>query len=208
MPSAPPMTRPITGAQRPTTSDMRAPWISRESSSRPSPSVPSQCAAENGARRCSISMSVGLGSGSTVAKIATANTKIIQIIAAQNSMPSRRLLRTRAATASSARSSSSVAMADPRIEHGGEHVDDEVHDDEAGGDQQHDALQDDQVAREDRADQQPADAGKGKNRLDDDGAANQPTDIDAGDRHQSQRRGFERMHEQDARRLQALGLGE
>src|SRR6267154_2018410 len=119
-------------------------------------------------------MSVGLGSGSTVAKIATANTKIIQIIAAQNSMPSRRLLRTRAATASSARSSSSVAMADPWIEHGVEHVDDEVHDDEAGGDQQHDALQNDQVAREDRADQQPADAGKGKNRLDDDGAAIQP----------------------------------
>ena len=40
--------------------------------------------------------------------------------------------------------SSSVAMTNPGIEHGVEHVDDEVHDHEAGGDQQHHALQDDE----------------------------------------------------------------
>ena len=45
-------------------------------------------------------------------------------------------------------------MADPGIEDGVEQIDDEVHDDEAGANQQHHALQDDEVAREDRADQQ------------------------------------------------------
>src|SRR5262245_61193007 len=102
-------------------------------------------------------MSVGLGNGSTVAKIATANTKVIQPIAAQNSMPSRRPFRAGWLTASSATSSSSVAMANPGIENGVEQIDDEVHDDEARANQQHHPLQDDQVAREDRADQQPAD---------------------------------------------------
>src|SRR6185312_9023936 len=174
MPSAPPMVRPITGAQRPTTSDIRAPWISRASSSRPSPSVPSQCSTENGARRSSMSMSVGLGSGSTGAKIATTNMKIIQPIASQNSVPSRLPLRAGWLTASSATSSSSVAMANPGVENGVEQVDDEVHDDEAGANQQHHPLQDDEVAREDRADQQAADARQGKNRLDDDSAADQP----------------------------------
>src|SRR5262245_38410123 len=162
---------------------MRAPYIRRETSSRPSPSVPSQCTAENGARRSSMSMAVGSGSGRTVAKIASAKTKIIQTIAAQNSMPSRLPLRAGRETASPARSSSSVAMADPGVENGVEQVDDEVHDDEARGNQQHHALQDDEVAREDRADQQPADAGKRKDGLDDQRAANQPADIDPGDRH-------------------------
>src|SRR2546426_5001551 len=158
----------------------------RDSSSRPRPSVPSQCSAENGARFSSMSMSVGLGSGSTGAKTATANMKIIQPIASQNSVPSRRPLRAGWATASPATSSSSVAMANPGIENCVEQVDDEVHDDEARTDQQHDTLQDDEVAREDRADQQPADARESKNRLDDDGAADQPADIDAGNRHQRQ----------------------
>src|SRR5882672_10949296 len=196
MPSAPPMTRPITGAQRPTTSDMRAPWISRESSSRPSPSVPSQCAAENAARRSSMSISVGLGSGRKSAKIATANTSTIQPIAAQNSGPSLRPRFSGRAWSSSSSVSSSVAMANPGVEDGIEQIDDEVHDDETGGDQKHHALQDDEVAGADRADQKPADSGQREHRLDNDGAPDQPADINAGDGHQRQRRRLQRMHEQ------------
>src|SRR5215831_13044049 len=109
---------------------MRAPNIRRETSSRPSPSVPSQCTTENGMRRSSMSMAVGSGIGSTVAKIATAKTKIIQPIAAQNRTPRRLPFFAGAETASSARSSSSVAMTDHRIENGVEQIDDEVHDDE------------------------------------------------------------------------------
>src|SRR6516225_2383902 len=170
----------MTGAHSPTTSEMRAPETSRESSSRPSPSVPSQCSAENGARRASISMSVGLGSGNMSAKTAAANTNTTQPIAAQNNGPSRRPRCAGCAWTSSPRVSSSVAMANPGVEHCVERVDDEVHDDEACGDQQHHALQDDEVARADRADQQPADTRQRENRLDDDSAADQAADVDAG----------------------------
>src|SRR6266702_2541593 len=113
----------------------------RDSSSRPSRSVPSQWANENGARFSSMSMSVGLASGSTSANIATANTKIIQPIAIQNSGPSRRPRRIGASATSLSMLSSSVAMADPWIEDGVEHIDDEVHHHEACPHQQHYALQ-------------------------------------------------------------------
>src|SRR5882757_2132606 len=134
-----------------------------------------------------MSISVGLGSGSTSAKIATANTSIIHTIAIQNSGPSRRPFRTGASATDASMPRSSVAMADPWIEHGVEHVDDEVHQHESGTDQQHHALQDDEIAGRDRADQQPADARQREHRLDDDGAADQSSDIDAGDRDERQR---------------------
>ena len=79
---------------------------------------------------------------------------------------------------------------------------------EAHGDQQHHALQDDEIAGIDRADQKPADPRQRKDRFDDHRAADQSPDIDSGDRDQRQRRRFQRMHEQDARRLQSLGLGQ
>src|SRR4051794_21352673 len=187
MPSAPPMTRPISGAQSPTTSEMRAPWINRASSSRPSPSVPSQCSAETGARRSSMSISVGLGSGRMSARIATAKTRPIQPIAIQNKSPSRLGRRAGVAATSSWSASSSVAMANPRIENGVEQIDDEVHHHEAHGDHQHRSLQDDQIAGVDRTDQKPADSRQRKDRLDDQRAADQSADIDAGDRDQRQR---------------------
>src|SRR6476646_10322627 len=198
MPSAPPMVSPIIGAHSPTTSEIRAPYTSLESSSRPRPSVPSQCSTENGARRSSMSMSVGLGSGSTGARIATANIEIIQPIAIQNSSPNRRRRFAGCAVTPSSMVSSSVAMTNPGIEDGVEQIDDEVHDHEAGGNQQHHPLQDDEIARVDGTDQQPTDSRQGKNRFHDDSATDQSSDIDAGDRDQSERRGLQRMHEQDA----------
>ncbi len=47
--------------------------------------------------------------------------------------------------------------------------------------------------------------GQREHRFDDHGAADQPADIDAGHGDQRQRRRFQGMHQQDARRLQALG---
>src|SRR6266702_6276608 len=182
MPSAPPSVSPMIGAQIPTTSEIRAPWITRDSSSRPRPSVPSQWSNENGARFSSMSMSVGLGSGSTSADIATANAKIIQPIAIQNSRPSRRPRRAGACPTPSSMLSSSVAMTDPRIESGVEHIDDEVDQHEARTDQQHHALQDDEIAGVDRADQQPADTRQRKNRLHDQRPADQSSDTNSGDR--------------------------
>src|ERR1700722_19269371 len=169
----------------------------RANSSRPSPSVPSQCTAEMAARRSSMSMSVGLGSGNTGAKIATAKTNSIQPTAIQNNSPSLRFRRTGPATTSSMTVSSSVAMTNPGIEDGIEHVDDEIHQHVAGSHAQHDTLQDDEVAGIDRTQQQSADARQRKDRLDDDGAAHQAADIDAGDGDERQRRRFQRMHQQD-----------
>src|SRR6202171_1625709 len=96
-------------------------------------------------------MSVGL-KGNRTETAAAAKTKIIQAIAAQNSGPNRRVRGTGLTAISSSMLSSSLAMTDPGIEDGVEHVDDEVHQHEACGDQQYHALQDDQVARVDRAD--------------------------------------------------------
>src|SRR5258708_1797356 len=146
---------PITGAPRPTVSDIRAPWISRANSSRPRPSVPSQCRTDIGARRSSMSMSVGLGSGNRFANAAAEKTKIIQTTAAQKSGPSRRVRLTGLTATSSLMESSSVAMTDPRIEGGIEQIDDEIHQHETRADQQYHALQDDQRAGVDRADQKP-----------------------------------------------------
>src|SRR5205823_7763304 len=106
------------------------------------PSVPRQCRAEAGARRSSMSMSVGLGNGNTPIRPAAANTRMIHAIAAQNSGPSRRVRLTELTATSSSMLSSSVAITDPGVEDGVEHVDNEVHDHEACGDQQHRALQD------------------------------------------------------------------
>src|SRR5450432_3194504 len=99
-----------------------------------------------------MSISVGLEIGSAPASAAASPISTIQPTAARNSAPTRRRLRTGETSAVSP-SISSTAMTDPRIEHGIEHVDDEVHDHEAGRDEQHDALQDDEVAGIDRAHQ-------------------------------------------------------
>src|SRR5690348_1124618 len=154
-----------------------------------------------------MSMSVGDGSGSRSANSATAKTSSIQPAAAQNTGPSRRPRRAGAAAPLSSRLRSSVAMADPRIKNSVEHVDNKIHDDEARGDQQHHALHDDEIAGVDRADNQPADPRQRKNRLHDQGTADQTADIDAGDRDERERGRLQRMNEQDAPRRQALGPG-
>src|SRR4051794_27876228 len=161
---------------------------------------------ENGARRSSMSMSVGLGSGSTGARIATVNMKIIQPVAIQNSSPNRRPRFAGCAATPSSMVNSSVAMTNPGIEDGVEQIDDEVHDHEAGGDDQYHPLQDDEIAGIDRANQQPTDPRQREDRLHDNSTADQSPDIDAGYRDQSERRGLQRMYEQDARGFQSLGF--
>src|SRR5688572_32856715 len=136
-------------------------------------------------------MSVGLAIGSQSAKMAESPIRTIQATEPTNRAPTRRWRRTAETTAVSPPSISSTAMADPRIEHGVEHVDDEVHDHEARGHEQHHALQDDEVAGVDGADQEPADARQGKDGLDDQRAADQAADVDAGHRHQGERGGLQ-----------------
>src|SRR4051794_16959258 len=155
---------PIIGAQRPTISEIRAPYNSRASSSRPSASVPSQWTRLGAALRSSMSISVGECASSTPAKIDASTTNEIQPAASQNRFPSRRV-RLTGLTSAVSMPRSSTAMADPGIEYGIEHIDDEVHQHEAAGDEQHHTLQDDQVAGVERADQQPADSRQRKDGL-------------------------------------------
>src|SRR5436190_8632177 len=103
-----------------------------------------------------MSMSVGLGIGSRSAKIAPSATRAIHATEAMNSPPSCRRRRTgltaAVSTPTSSAAPSRATMTDPRVKHGVEHVDDEVHHHEAHGDEQHDALQDDEVAGKDGPD--------------------------------------------------------
>src|ERR1035437_6486393 len=99
-----------------------------------------------------MSMSVGLGSGNRPANAAAAKMKLIQTIAAQNSGPSRRVRLIGLTATSPSMLSSSVAMTNPGIEDGIENAENEVHQHETAGDEQHHALQNDQIARVDRTD--------------------------------------------------------
>src|SRR6185437_9941264 len=142
--------------------------------SRPSWSVPRRWAALGGARLPRKSMSVGLTIGRTLARMAASPIRTTQRSAATNNPPSRRPRRRTGETRAVSPSSSSTAMADPRIENGVKHVHDEIHEHKANRHEQNDALQDDEVARIDGADQQATDTGKGEDGLDDQRAANQP----------------------------------
>ena len=56
-PSEAPNSRPMPTAMTPTTIELRAPTSSSETMSRPSASVPSQCAADGGLSLCAMSIS-------------------------------------------------------------------------------------------------------------------------------------------------------
>src|SRR5271169_5252594 len=128
-------------------------------------------------------MSDGLVSGSQSAAIAADTTMPIQVTVSHNTRRPRRA----EVTATRSTSTSSAAMADSRIEDAIEDVDNEIDQHERRCDEQHHALHDHKVASVDRADQQPADPRQGKDRLDQYRTTDQPSDIDAGHRHQSQR---------------------
>src|SRR5262245_5135574 len=125
--------------------------------SRPSRSVPSQCAALGGIRRSSMSMSVGLGNGSRSARAAATTMAAIQPAASQNSKPNFDNRASRSTEAGPA-ISALTRMSNPGIEHGVGEIDKEVDDHKARRHEQHHALQDHKVAGIDGPEQQPADA--------------------------------------------------
>src|SRR6516225_9051740 len=107
-------------------------------------------------------MSDGLASGNQSAAIAAATTIAIHAIASQNTRRPRRA----GVAAICSTSTSSAAIANPRVEDTIENVDDEIDQHKPGCDEQHNALQDHKITGVDRADQQAANAGQRKNRLD------------------------------------------
>src|SRR5581483_11341114 len=154
----------------------------------------------------------GLWIGSRVAKSAQRITRPIQATESQNAKPSLRRAETSATAAPGSAATAAVAvaaasaavvtsgdggMADPRVEHGVEQIDEEVDQHVAHCDDQHGALDHEVVADEDRLDGEAADARQGEDDLDDEGAADQPADLETGDRDEGEAGGPQGVAEQD-----------
>src|SRR5690606_23952755 len=73
------------------------------------------------------------------------------------------------------------AIADPRVDGGVEHVDDQVDEHELDGEHQQQPLDHGVVAGVDRLDQQPAETVEVEHRLDDDGAGQQEPELQPDD---------------------------
>src|SRR5262245_45021293 len=187
-PSKPPITKDTPITDNPMNSEMRAPWIRRDSMSRPRLSVPRTKRIEppsahaGAARTASRNCSFGGYGAITSAKIASSTTSTttarpitaprFSLNASQNARSGRGGAgpstapsgSTAAATASGSRSSCS-SMADARVDQAVGQIDGEVDQDHDGGDQHHAALQRGVVAPRDRFDQPLADAGPREDRL-------------------------------------------
>src|SRR6266850_3889654 len=137
---------------KPATSETRVPHTTRESTSRPTLSVPSQWPVPGRASalpRFCLSGSCGASAGAPTAS----------------------------ASAASRMTAPKRLAADPGIDEAIEDVDEEVAHDEADRDQEYDALHERVVAREDGVHHEAADAGQGEDVLGDDGAADQRAEL-------------------------------
>src|SRR5262249_47089947 len=166
---------------KPATSEMRLPQMTRESTSRPTLSVPSRWAGPGRARlwpRSCLSGSYGDTSGAssataTAASITAAPSGASRALAARRSTRQRSRARRAGAPAARRVASTGSAIRDPGVDPAEDHVDQEAGQDEADRDQEDDALHQGVVPREDGIDHQPADAGQGEDVLGDHRPADQ-----------------------------------
>src|SRR5439155_1425113 len=168
MPSSTPATAPMATAMTPTVIDVRAPAITRARTSRPYWSVPKGWELDGASRRATIDMASG--SVGVHARLTTATV----ISASVSSTPSVKV---------TCRQGRRLLMAETRIERAVRQVHQEVDRDDAGRDEERDALHHRQVARGDGAEGQAAKAGKHEHRLEDAAAREQLGDLEPGDRH-------------------------
>src|SRR6266446_1924343 len=173
MPSSTPATAPMATAMTPTVIDVRAPAITRARTSRPYWSVPKGWALDGACRRATIDMASG--SVGVHARLTTATV----ISASVSSTPSVKV---------TCRQGRRLLMAETRIERAVRQVHQEVDRDDAGRDEERDALHHRQVARGDGAEGQAAEARKHEHRLEDDAAGEELADLEAGDRHDGDQR--------------------
>src|SRR5438128_2246025 len=97
---------------------------------------------------------------------------------------------------------SGAATTDPRIDELIAQVDEGVDEQVRGGEDQHRTLQHGIVLLRDGLRDQPPDPGQREHLLDDHRAANEPAQVDAGQRDQRERRGTQRFAHQDVARRQ------
>src|SRR5262245_14449260 len=168
---------------KPATSEIRVPQIVRESTSRPTLSVPRRWARPGAARlwaRSCLSGGYGDSTGARraaarAASITTAPSGASRALAARLRTTHRRIrtgpvARVRGRRAAEAGS----AISDPGIEPAIEEVDHQVAQEEADGDQEHHALDQGIVTGEDGVDHQPPDPRKREDVLGDDRPTDQP----------------------------------
>ncbi len=101
---------------------------------------------------------------------------------------------------SQGRSGDGAGMANPRIEHGVEHVDGEVDEHVADGDDDHGSLYGDVVTADDAVDRVLAEAVQGEDDLDDERAADEPTEVQADDGDEREGRRPEGVAQEDPAR--------
>src|SRR5262245_42528353 len=171
-PSSPPAARAMATEAKPATSEMRVPQITRESTSRPTLSVPRGCAqlgrSSAWSRFClrgSWGDSAGANAAARRAASSTAAPKGARRAAAARRRTTQGRARSDRGGAGAARLATRSASSDPGIDEAIEHVHEEVAHDEADGDQQHHALHEGVVPREHGVDDEAADAGEGEHVL-------------------------------------------
>src|SRR5256885_8984745 len=98
------------------------------------------------------------------------------------------------------------AEPDARIEIRVEDVHDQVRQDVADGEEEHHALDDEEIPAEDGVDHQPADTGQGKERLGDDGVAEEAADLESDHGDDGDERVLEGVLGNDHSLAEALGL--
>src|SRR5262245_16284596 len=183
-PSSPPATTAIATEPSPAMSDTRVPQITRDSTSRPTLSVPSRCArlgfARAWPRSClsgSWGDSTGARSAAAIANTITAAPKGASRARAARFSTTHRLAVPRDDAAGPASAGARSAIPDSRIDEAIEQVHDEVRGDEAHRDQQHHALDQRIVARKHGVHHEPPNAGQGEDVLGDDGAADEGAEL-------------------------------
>src|SRR5438128_2724230 len=192
MPSSTPATAPMATAMTPTVIDVRAPAITRARTSRPYWSVPKGWELDGASRRATIDMASG--SVGVHARLTTATV----ISASVSSTPSEKV---------TCRQGRRLLMAETRIERAVRQVHQEVDRDDAGRDEERDALHHRQVARGDGAEGQAAEARKHEHRLEDDAAGEELADLEAGDCHDGDQRVAQRVLDDDHALGHALRSG-
>src|SRR5271155_2405310 len=203
-PRATPITNETLITATPMNSETRAPNISRDSMSWPSPSVPSgnrqvppgfqTGGARTASRNCSIGECGAMKSAPSATSMTTPTTVRPNTAprfsrnVAQNPASGVGWARMRTLSSAGRASATSAAMAYPRVDRAVEQIDDQVHRDDGGRNQQHAALERGIVPPADRLDQPFADARPGKYRLGEHRAGHQSGNGEPDHGHDRQQR--------------------
>src|SRR5919201_3194510 len=209
MPSTPPAMAAMATDTKPATSDTRVPQMTRLNTSRPTLSVPSQCARPGRARllpRFCASGSYGASSGAASAMTMAASSTAApngasRARVARRSASQRRSRTVTASRVTSARSANPDSGIDPAIQQ----VDEQIAHDEAERDQQDHALDERIVAREDRVDDEPSHARQREDVFRDDGTADQRAELKPEHGHDGDQRILQHMTADDDPLRKALG---